>query len=205
AAALPAVRKALNANSPALRVAAVTALHQLNGDADAEELLPLLADADDQTRAAIKDVLLISKSKQLTQTAAAALAATKSDEARVLLIDVLAHRGAGESMPVILDVIKSDASDAAKEAAYAALPKVARPDDLNSLLGLLVSADERYIKHVQNGVVVAVDRSADRDGQLQQVISGLKGAGASTQPHYFPILAGVGGQNALAIISDYAN
>src|SRR5690606_22161462 len=31
------------------------------------------------------------------------------------------------------------------------------------------------------------------------------GAGASKQPHYFPILAGVGGQNALAIISDYAN
>ncbi|HWK56107.1 MAG TPA: DUF1080 domain-containing protein [Parapedobacter sp.] len=205
ASALPIVRKALHATSPAVRVTAVKAFHQLNGDAEAEELIPLLADADDQTRAAIKDVLLISKSKQLTQTAAAALAATKSDEVRVLLIEVLAHRGAGESMPVILDVIKSDASDAAKAAAYAALPKVARPDDLNSLSGLLVSADGRYIKHVQNAVVVAVDRGADRAGQVQQVISGLQGAGANAQPHYFPILAGIGGQHALTIVSDYAD
>ncbi|MFB2121525.1 DUF1080 domain-containing protein [Parapedobacter sp. 2B3] len=204
AAALPAVRKALHANSPALRVAAVKALHQLNGDADAGELIPLLADTDDQTRAAIKDVLLISKSKQLTQTAATALAATTNNEVRVLLTEVLAHRGAGESIPVILDIIKSDASDAAKAAAYAALPKIARPDDLNSLLGLLVSADERHIKHVQNAAVAAVDRSADRDGQLQHVISGLKGAGFNTQPHYFPILAGIGGQDALAIVSAYA-
>ncbi|MGV3762423.1 family 16 glycoside hydrolase [Parapedobacter sp.] len=203
--ALPAVRKALHSASPAVRIAGVRAIHQLDGDAAAKELIPLLENNDDKTRAAIKDVLLISKHTQLTQTVASALAATKDDDVRILLIDVLGRRGAGEHIPVMLDIINGDASDEAKAAAYAALPKIARPDDLDDLLGLLVKADERYIGHVQNAVVVAVDRSADADDQIQQVIASLQDASVNSQPHFFPILAGIGGPSALAIVSDYAD
>ncbi|MEC3879913.1 family 16 glycoside hydrolase [Parapedobacter sp. 10938] len=201
--ALPAVRKSLHSTSPAVRIAAVRALHQLDSDAEVKELIPLLENTDGETRAAIKGVLLVSEQEQLIQTVTEALSATKNDDVRMLLIDVLGRRGAGESMPVMLDMVNNDAGDEAKAAAYAALPKIARADDLNSLLGLLVSTDERYIGHVQNAAVVAVDRGADRGSQLQQVITSLKGAGAGVQPHYFPILAGVGGPRALAIVSDY--
>src|SRR5690606_26779505 len=79
AAALPAVRKALHSASPAVRIAAVRAVHQLNGESDAEELIPFLVDNDGETRAAIKDVLLISKDEQVVQTVTAALEATKND------------------------------------------------------------------------------------------------------------------------------
>src|SRR5690606_8291426 len=129
AVALPAVKEALHAASPAVRIAAVKAIHQLDGPHEVEELIPLLADADDQTRAAIRNVLLVSADERLTHTVAEALSATANDDVRILLIDVLGQRGAGESLPVLLDMIHGHGSDNVKVAAYAALPKVARPGD----------------------------------------------------------------------------
>src|SRR5690606_5596247 len=129
AVALPAVKEALHAASPAVRIAAVNAIHQLDGAHEVEGLIPLLADADDQTRAAIRNVLLVSEDQRLTQTVVEALSATANDDVRILLIDVLGQRGAGESLPVLLDIIHGHASDEVTAAAYAALPKVARPGD----------------------------------------------------------------------------
>lgn len=202
--ALPVVRKALRAGSPDVRVAAVGALHQLDGDAEVDELIGLLADNDDRTRAAIKQALLTSGNRRVTQTVANALAATGESDVQLLLIDVLAQRGAGESVSAMLDIIGGDASDEVKAAAYAALPKVVRPDDLNSLLSLLLTADERYVKPVQEAIVVAVDRGGDRDNRLQQVISSARRADAGLQPRFFPVLAGVGGEAALAVVSEHA-
>lgn len=204
AAALPIVQKALYADSANVRVAAVKAIHQLDNEAAVDELIALLAENDDKTRAAIREVLLISKNKQVPQTVAEALATTRNGDVQVLLIDVLGHRGAGESMPVIFDIIKSNVSDDVKAAAYASLPKVARPDDLNELLDLLIAADDRHIAHVQDAVVVAVDRGADRAGQIQQVISRFQRSDLDAQIDFFPVLAGIGGETALALVSDYA-
>src|SRR5690606_34780781 len=163
--ALPAVKEALHSASPAVRIAAVNAIHQLDGAHEVEELIPLLMDANNPTRAAIKNVLLVSDDERLTQTVVEALPAAANDDVRILLIDVLGKRGAGESLPVLLEIINSQASDDVKAAAYAALPKVARPGDLGNLLGLLVRAGERYIIPGQQAIIVAVDRGTDRDRQ----------------------------------------
>src|SRR3546814_6648219 len=101
---------------------------------------------------------------------AEALATATDDDVRILLIDVLGQRGAGESMPVMLDIVNGDVSDEAKTAAYAALPEVARPADLANLLDLLVKTDERYVAHIKDAVVMAVDGGTDSEGQTQKVI-----------------------------------
>lgn len=199
--ALPAVKDALHAASPAVRIAAVNAIHQLDGH-EVEELIPLLMDADNQTRAAIKNVLLVSDDERLTQTVVEALPAAANDDVRILLIDVLGRRGAGESLPVLLEIINSQASDDVKAAAYAALPKVARPGDLDNLLGLLVRAGARYIIPVQQAIIVAVDRGTDRDRQIEEVVSAFAEADAGSQPRFFAVLAGIGGQRALSLVSD---
>src|SRR3546814_151794 len=135
---------------------------------------------------------------------AEAVAKATDDDVRILLIDGLGQRGAGERMPVMLDIVNGDVSDEAKTAAYAALPEVARPADFANLLDLLVKTDERYVAHIQDAVVVAVDRGTDREGQTQQVISSFEKASVDAKPLFFSVLAGIGGQHALAIVSDYA-
>ena len=200
--ALPAVRAALHSTSPAVRVAAVKAMHRLDGAHEVEQLIPLLAGTDEQTRTAIGNVLLVSDDGQLGQKVIEALSATADDDVRIRLIDVLAQRGAGESLPVLLAIVDGRASDEVKAAAYAALPKIARPGDLNDLLALLARADERYVMPVQDAVIESVGRGADRDQQTEQVLSAFAEADAGIHPRFFGVLAGVGGQRALSLVSD---
>ncbi|MFC3196188.1 DUF1080 domain-containing protein [Parapedobacter deserti] len=203
--ALPAIKQALHSDSPKVRVAAVEALHKLNDGTATEELIGLLPASDQQTRQAIKLALLSSDNKQLSQLVAEALSGETAPDVQVLLIEVLAQRGAGESVPAILHVIGSDASQEAKSAAYAALPQIARPDDLEQLLNLLANAKPEHEAPLQNAAVVAVNRSEDHHAGIQRVISFLKAADVSEQPKFFPILSGVGGPEALEIVSGFAD
>src|SRR5690606_33548073 len=106
--ALPEVRKALRSAAPAVRKEAINALHQLDPDAADSELIALLPASDAETRQAIKQVLLTSKNKQLTQLVTSALKDEQNADVQILLIDILGQRGAGESMPVILGIIGSE-------------------------------------------------------------------------------------------------
>src|SRR5690606_22029644 len=130
--AVPAAREALQQGTPMVRRAAITAIHQLDNMDELAVLVPLL-ESDQEMRSAIKDVLLIAKHPQFNQRIAEALEVTTDDDVRTLLVDVLAKRGAGETMPLIRDLIKTTVNDEVKAAAYAALPQIARPEDLGDL------------------------------------------------------------------------
>lgn len=204
-AALPELTKALHADSSDVRVAAVGALHKLSGETALEELISLLPENDPKTRQAIKQVLLTSKSKQLPQLVSSALSAEKKGDVQLLLIDVLAQRGVGESVPMILDIIRSDASKEVKDVAYAALPQVARPSDLETLLDLVSVTNGAYTASVQEAAVAAINRSDDKETQIELVLSRLKSVSGPQKLNFFPILPGVGGQSALAVVSDFTN
>lgn len=203
--ALPEVRKALRSAAPAIRVAAVNALHQLDSDAADEELIALLSGSDDETQQAIKQVFLTSKNKQLTQLVTSALKDEKNADVQILLIDVLGQRGAGESMPVILSIIGSDASKEVKAAAFSALPQIARSEDLDKILGLLTDANKAYAGSIQAAAVTAVKLGEGQETQTQSVISHLQAADAKQQPFFFPVLSGIGGKEALQVVADYTN
>lgn len=203
--ALPEVRKALRSAAPAVRKEAINALHQLDPDAADSELIALLPASDAETRQAIKQVLLTSKNKQLTQLVTSALKDEQNADVQILLIDILGQRGAGESMPVILGIIGSDASKAVKTAAFGALPQIARSEDLNKILDLLTEANNEYAGAIQAAAVVAVTLSDDRKTQTQSVISRFQAADAQQRAFFFPILSGIGGKDALEVVADHTN
>ncbi|WP_257668221.1 family 16 glycoside hydrolase [Parapedobacter tibetensis] len=204
-AALPEVRKALDTGSPAVRGAAIKAIHKLAGDAAVPELIGRLSLNDTSTRHAIKQVLLTSKNKQLPTLVTAALSTEKDPTTQVLLMDVLASRGAGESVPAILDIIQDDGPKEVETTAYKTLPQVARPEDLGKLLDLLSTAGGENAVFVQEAIVAAVTRSNDKAGQTQQVIARMITMDATSQPLFFPALSGIGGSEALKVVSDYTH
>lgn len=201
--ALPEVRKALRSDVPAVRVAAVQALHLLDPGAADKELITLLSESDSETRQAIKQAFLTSKNKQLTQLVIDALKDEQNADVQILLIDVLGQRGAGESVPAILAIIGSDASNDVKAAAFGALPKIARSEDLAKLLDLLTDANKAYVAAIQVAAVAAVKLSENQKAQTQSIISHLQAADAKQQPFFFPILSGIGGKEALKVVADY--
>jgi len=202
---LPVVRKALGSAAPAVRVAAVNALHQLDPDAADGELIALLSGSDDQTRQAIKQVFLTSKNKQLTQRVITALKNEKNADVQVLLIDVLGQRGAGESMPATLDIIGSNASKEVKAAAFNALPQIARSEDLDKLLDLLTDENKEYAGAIQAAAVAAVEFGENQETKTQSVISRLQAADATQKPFFFPVLSGIGGKDALQVVAGYTD
>ena len=205
-AGLAEVRRALRADSPRVRVAAVQAWHALaDNESSVRELIGLLPENEEMTRLAIKQVLLATKTKQLPQLILEALPNEKDAAVQRLLIDVLAQRGAGESVPALLGIIRGDAPQDVKSAAYAALPDVARPEDLGDLLDLLPTAADKDIPAIQEAAVSAVSRSSDPATQSRQVASRLAGAQVAAKPRFFPILSGIGGQDALAVVADFSD
>jgi len=201
--ALPEVKKALNADDAAVRLAAVEAYNKLAGDAAAQVLLDRLAASDEDTQEAIKTLLLTSENKELPVLVTHTLAEAKDPKIQVLLLDVLAQREAAESMPVILSLIQGNASAETKTAAYHALPRVARPTDLDKLLELLLSGGNEHNKKVQEALVSSVTRSADKGAYTQRIIDRLNAADGSQKSRFFPVLSGIGGDTALAVVSGF--
>ncbi len=204
-AALPAVRKALQASSPIVQKSAVEALPKLAGDAAVKELISLLPAYDDEARSEVKQVLLTSKNEQLTALVTHALANEKQPAIQVLFIEVLAHRGAGEGVPIVFDIINGDASKEVKSVAYKSLPQITQPDDINKLVDLLPVADGENTAFVQQALVTAVNRSSDKITHTRQVIERFQTSDSNLQLLFFPVLSGVGGNEALAIVGDYVN
>src|SRR5690606_2266146 len=116
-AALPEVRKGLSSPSVTVRNAAAEALHQLDPEGADETLISLLSESESETRQTIKQILLTSKNPSLTKMVTDALKEEKNVDVQVLLIEVIGHRGAGDSMPIILDLIGEE-SKAVKDAAF---------------------------------------------------------------------------------------
>ncbi len=204
-AALSEVQRALQANSSSVRVAAIRALHQLEGAQADQTLIGLLSESDADTREAIKQVLLTSKNEGLTQLITSALETERNADIQILLIAVLAQRGAEASVPTLLGIIDSDAPQEVKAAAFDALPHVARSVDLAKLLDLLTSAKGEYATAIQAAAVSAIQLSDDQPAQIRTVISRMQAADAAQQPHFFPILSGVGGAEALSVTVAHAN
>ncbi|SEL05949.1 DUF1080 domain-containing protein [Parapedobacter koreensis] len=202
---LPEVRRALDTGTPNVRATAVNTLQKLLGNEAAAELIERLGASDVETRTAIKEALLISKNSQLPTLLTRALSTEKDSALQVLLIDLLAQRGVGESVPLIFEIIQSEAPVEVKTAAYAALPQVARPTDLEKLMELLFSAKSEHVGPVQQAVIVAVNRGRDRIDQVQQVVARFQKTNAVSRPLFFPILSGIGGGEALALIADYTD
>lgn len=203
--ALPTVRKLLHTGTPKVRIAAVGSLHKLAGDDAVEELLPLIPGKDSETQQAIKTALLTSKNQPLAQLVTNALASQNDVATQLLLMDVLAQKGVRESAPVIFKLTGSETSNEVKAAAYQALPHVVGSADLDKLLAILPKVEQQYVAHIQRALVNAVEDSNDKDNQIKQLVARLKQADASQQPRFFPVLAGIGGREALTTVASYAD
>lgn len=201
---LPVVNELLHSPSSRVRIAATDAYYRLRGDAAVPDLLQLLPSGDGKVDTAIQEILLTSGNGQLPNLVMDALAIAEDVHTQRLLVGVLAQRGVGESMPIMVAFIKNNTPSEVQAAAYEALPQVARPEDLPILLELLPGTSADMVPFVQQATITAVNRSENNKAAMkQQVISSLQRVNASGKAAYLPILSGIGGSEALNVIAGY--
>src|SRR5690606_24882750 len=63
---------------------------------------------------------------------------------------------------------------------------------------------DEHLAAVQRTVVAAVDRSSDRVAAINRGIEQLEKSDGALRTRFFPVLAGVGGQEALSGVADYS-
>jgi HEAT repeat protein len=201
AAAIPAITKGLTDKSSLVKVASVAALSKLGGESSVSKLLPLLKGNDALVIGAVKTALLGTKSNSLIDQVASAIPSA-SDAGKVALLDVLAGRRAENKLGVVSGLLTSN-SPAVKAAAFSALSGVVSGKDLPQLLGLLNTVkDGANISAVQNALKSAIKSESNPSQLVGQLLGTMNQS--SNKAAYLPVLASVGGAQALsATISSF--
>lgn len=195
-AAAPYVEKALKSKDSLVKVTAIKAYGKLKGEKSIPVLLQLLSRANDSEREAVKEALFTLKGDGVANSLTVALhGATPADQ--VTLLAVLANRRANESFISIMDLLKSEYAEV-RQAAFAALPHLARAENLPTLLPLLTAAQgEEEISSVQRAIITAVASSKQKEQHIQSLLRAYEQADSAQKALYLNMFSGIGGEETL--------
>jgi len=150
---LPSIKKGLSSDSRDLRIASMIALGKLKGTEAVEPLLYVMAKASAEEVKAAKDVLTTIVGKNELPLLADSFE-KQNKSGQIAIIELLASRQAKCYFELVKNNTSNDDGDI-QAAAFSALAKVSDLSDMKSLMSLLMSADEAYLKETQNAIVAA--------------------------------------------------
>ncbi|QRR03587.1 family 16 glycoside hydrolase [Dyadobacter sandarakinus] len=198
--ALPAVLKALKSKDTRIKTAAIWAAGKIGGEKSTSSLIPLLKTATPEEVAAVKGTLLTIKGAEMVDQLTAALPSLPAP-AQAAAVEILAARGAASKLSVVSGLLQS-ASPEVKKSAYTALRSLVGAQDLPQLYMLLGTASAPgEVTAVQQAIGEAVKGTGDTRAQSEAIITQIKSAPADKQGRYLPVLAGIGGSQALAAVA----
>lgn len=194
-AALPAIEKLSNSADDRVQAAVLRAVGSISGAEAVPRLVQAVADASPAKSAAAKSTLARIPGTAVNQ----ALAKQLGDAApavRIALLEVLVERNAAGAAGEILP-LAGDRDDATRNAALAALNKLAGPEEVPGLVALLLKADEPAEREaLEKAVMFACVRGkeTERAAPLLKVFRELP---ADSRAKVLPALGRVGGPEAL--------
>lgn len=195
----PAFQSALKSKHPAVREAAYLGIAKLKGNESLPLLLSALDRAGQEDREAIKEALLTVKADNIAPALVNALPEAAAGN-QVMLMEVLANRGASQAFPIVDDLTNST-DTMVRSAAYKTLAHIANEEHFNILLSKLSEdhdQDERT--HIQEALIASIQHSENKNQLINELLSEYQKASAVQKSNYLPIFAGVGEGAALAPI-----
>lgn len=195
------LRPYLNNSDRAVRSAAAQSLILLN---DNGEVLDLLLDRLVQAKEpdeiqALKKALLQLPTKRLT-TGIAEILPGAPDQAKIILIEILADRKATDLLQQVLDQ-RSSSNPKVRIAVYRALDDLAAAKDLPKVIDLLPQAqnnDERSA--IQEAIIHISSNISNSEERTEQVVRALDRFQKSNKKYLYGIFADIGGQKALSVV-----
>ncbi|WP_165040591.1 DUF1080 domain-containing protein [Dysgonomonas sp. ZJ709] len=124
---------------------------------------------------------------------------TAQDAGKIAALELLALRNSTPNMSIVLEQTKSESPEV-KAAAYSALKYVVTEKDLTGLYTMLESADASAIAPLQEAVVSAVSFKP-KSQQQAEVIRQMQKAGDNKKHLYYSVLATIGDDSVLDILT----
>jgi HEAT repeat protein len=195
-AAIPLLSGAAEHGSDEVRVAALTALGELPGNADIAALLAQHALAEEQTEVRAARASLARLNGPGVDEKIVAGATAGDEAARVVYIEALAARYTTSATPLLLN-LRNDSSVAVRVAALGSLAELAPIDAQGALLAWAISATDRNEQsRAIRAVASATLRNRDVEVRAQPVVQAIDSADSATALKLLPILGRIGGTNA---------
>lgn len=196
ASALPFVRESLASPDEAVRAAAIPAAAKLGRDAVLPDLLALVPKAGAAESAALRAALLGYPAEAVVPQALALVDATPMP-AKAALVDVVAEKGSHAAAEVVYR-LAGDPDAAVREAALAAVVKVARDEDVPRLVAMLekTTAGDEQVR-LREAIAQAVLRNPDPARRAAGLVDLLKRAPASSKGVLLRLFPRVGGSELL--------
>ncbi len=199
--ALAPVLESLKDKNQNIRLAAIKAAGQIGNQDALPAILDVMKNGNADEVNAGKSAILTMHGNNITNVVGDRLASMPNN-VKVALIEVLASRGASNRIDDILPLVKNQ-DPQVKKAAYAALKDVVTKQNLPPLYTLLIqSNDPAEISAVQSAILAASASIGDQPKRANEVITQMKQSPADKQYLFYNILGGIGGKDALKIVSE---
>ena len=197
-----AVINALDSENEEVSLTAIQALAAVGTKADAVRLAKVAAETTGDKKEAAKEAL--SRLNANGTNAAIVSAIADADAAtKVELVEAVGERQMTESVPTLIDAAR-DAQVRVRVAALKALSQVASPNDLNSLIELLINAQSNAERREAERTVVSVAKEIEeKDEQGDAVIAAMATVEDMQAKSSLMLVAGrIGDPDALPIMRD---
>ena len=194
------VLDALESSELIVRIAAIEALPHFGGGRVADVLLERFKVASEADEApALKQALLRMHADDIAEDLAEMMP-TLPPEKQVDGLDVLSQKQARDEVKAVLALAGSDNEDV-RLAADDALSEVAGPDDVGTLLDLLMAeTSKKGQRHLQDAIVAAVADIEDDDERAVPVVEKMASLAGEQRALLMEILPRIGGDPAYAQI-----
>ena len=183
------------------RIAALETLSHLTEGKNTDFLISQIPTASEAELQTIKTLLLTSKDKATIDAVNKKLDGADA-KTQLTLLEVLSVRTNNQSASAVLALTKSEDA-AVRLAAFKALPNVVNADNVDAVIELLGNASPEELKEAQKAAIIAINASPNKEGTIQKLAANISRSAAPSAGNYFPIFAGVGGQEALKSVQNY--
>ncbi|HWZ36534.1 MAG TPA: family 16 glycoside hydrolase, partial [Mucilaginibacter sp.] len=202
--ALPAILAQAKSKNAQVRSAAISAAVNIGQEQVLGSLIKLMNSSDSDGIDVIVDAINRMKGAGITQQVAAAIPTAK-ESAQVALIGILDSRAAGDQFNAVYAQLKSK-NARTRSAAFSALRRVSTKQNTEQLFTLLnetTNSDDE--EAVQNAVIASFDPAVNKSQQTDLVLKQMASTPESKKTAYYKILAGLGGDKALKIVTEAYN
>ncbi|GAA4084495.1 DUF1080 domain-containing protein [Mucilaginibacter panaciglaebae] len=201
--ALPAVLAQGKSKSPQVRLAAVNAAVNIGQEQVLGALIKLMNNSESDDIDNIVEAINHMKGLTVTQQVAAAVPSAKQS-AQVALISILDTRAASDQFNTVFAQLKS-ANAHSRQAAFSALRRVSSKQNLPKLFTLLNETNDDEQDAVQDAIIAVVTTADDKPQQTDAVLQHMANASEIKKAAYYKILARLGNDKALKVVTDAYN
>ena len=199
--ALPAILKLTKSKDKGVRDAAIFTSGYLGQDEVLNNFLKNMNKADTLGLQVYSDAILKMKGTGITKSIGDAIPKAKPN-VQVVLINILASKAAIAQSDVVFNALSSTDLQV-RNAAYTALKQLVSSNQLPQLYVLLnENKVPEQVNAVQAAIISALKTSDQKNQQVEDVLAKLKSSPEPQQALYYPILASLGGLNALKSINE---